>query len=503
MTGAAEAGARTLMIQGTASGVGKSLLTAGICRVLAQDGLRVAPFKAWNMALNSAVTADGGEIGRSQALQAEAAGIAPEVHHNPVLLKPQAGGRCQVVIQGRVAAAGDPAAQWRAIRASLAHLRARHDVVLIEGAGSPAELNLRGRDIANMRTARLAGAPVLLVADIARGGVFASLLGTLALLSPAERRRVAGLVVNNFHGDPAHFADGVEILQRRAQRAVLGVLPHLQDLALDEEDGVALWEARPTAAGPLRVTVVRLPHIANFTDTDVLRHEPDVQLRYSADPADLAAADLIVLPGSKDTLADLDWLHDRGLATELRRLAAAGTRLLGLCGGYQMLGMRVRDPLGVESTRGERPGLGLLPVETVLRAEKATRQVLGRVVAPEPLRGLGLSGYEVHMGETARAPGCAPFAELQSHSGGFADGAAAPDGRVFGTYIHGLLDDDALRRGLLNLLRAERGLPPLPAEVRAAARRAAALNRLAATLRVHLDLTRVRALLDPPGGEGP
>lgn|GEM_PF-2101447 len=337
---AAPTPAATVMIQGTASGVGKSLVTAALCRIFAEDGRRVAPFKAWNMALNSAVTPDGAEIGRSQALQAEAAGIVPTAHNNPVLLKPAGGSRCQVVVHGRVYSTGDygtgpgaPAGQavlWKAIRASLAVLRARYEVVVLEGAGSPAELNLRGRDLANMRTARLAGAPVLLVADISRGGVFAALIGTLQLLPPADRRRVVGLIVNNFHGDPAFFREGAALLERRARRPVLGVLPHLPDLGLDEEDAVALWQPRPRGDGPLQVAVVRLPHLANFTDTDVLRYEPDVDLAYTADPGTLAAAALIVLPGSQDTLGDLDWLHRTGLGAHLRRLAAGGTRLIGL-----------------------------------------------------------------------------------------------------------------------------------------------------------------------------
>lgn len=500
---------RTLMVQGSASGVGKSLLVTALCHLLAGEGWRVAPFKAWNMSLNAAVTADGAEIGRAQALQAAAAGIAPTADMNPVLCKPAAGGRVQIILRGRLHAtttygAGSPAERavlWRAIRASLAALREQYEVVLIEGAGSPAELNLAGRDIANMRVAALAQAPVLLIGDISRGGVFAALLGTLQLLPPSQRRRVAGLVVNNFHGDPDHFADGAALLQHRAGRPVLGVLPHLPDLGLDEEDGSALWTPPPRRGHPLHVAVVHLPHLANFTDTDVLRYEPDVEVLYTRDPADLAAADLLVLPGSKDTLADLLWLRETGLASTLCTLAGRGQRLLGLCGGYQMLGLSVADPQGLESPLGAQAGLGLLPVETVMRAAKRTRQVAGTALGPPPLPQAPVAGYEIHLGETVRAPGLAPFARLSVRGGqSWEDGAVAPGGRIFGSYLHGLFDNDVWRSALLNTLRAERGLPRPEATTCVAASRAAALSRWAETVRQHLDWPQLLTLAGLPAG---
>jgi adenosylcobyric acid synthase len=504
--------ARVLMVQGTASHVGKSWLVAGLCRLLRQDGWRVAPFKAQNMSNNAAAVPGGGEIGRAQALQAEAAGIAPCVDLNPVLLKPTGEGRSQVILHGRPVGVWDargyyremqrPA--WDAIRASLGRLRAAHQVVVAEGAGSPAEVNLREHDLANMAVAELADAPVILVADIDRGGVFAALLGTLSLLPPRERERVRGLVVNRFRGDLRLFQDGVRFLEARSGVPVLGVLPWL-DLHLDEEDGVVLTSRRPLPQSEpepvdaVDVAVVRLPRISNFTDLDPLVAVPGVRLRYAVRPGDLAGADAVILPGSKNTLADLDWLREGGWPEAL----AAAPEVAGLCGGLQMLGGRLEDPLGVEDPGRARTeaGLGLLDAVTVFRAGKRARPAEVVVSGGPPfLRGLlgrRLRGYEIHAGETVLGPGAQSFLDGVGS-------AARPDGRVWGTYLHGLFDDEAVCRAWLDSLRARRGLPPLPAGAvqSAVLHRSHALDELAAALRRHLDvgdIYRLAGLGSPPG----
>jgi len=496
---------RTVMIQGTASHVGKSVVAAGLCRVLAQDGWAVLPFKGQNMSNNAAVTADGGEIGRSQALQAEAAGVAPHTDMNPVLLKPAGNLSSEVVLHGRRAGlwrAGDPpgeaqaaalrARAWRAIGESLARLRAAADVVVIEGAGSPAELNLRDRDLANMAVAQLAAAPVLLVADIDRGGVFAALLGTLDLLRPAERARVAGLIVNRFHGDPTLFADGVRLLEERGRVPVLGVLPWM-DLALPEEDGAALQAAASRAEGPLRIAVLRLPHISNFTDFAALGAVPGVQVLYAGTPDEAAGADALVVPGTRNARADLGWLRRAGWEPAL----GDAPLVLGICGGMQLLGEALDDPEGLEDPGrpGSEPGLGLLPVETTYRPGKRTAEVAATVCgAAPPWLPLGrtIAGYEIRAGESRTAGDWLDVPGLS---------ASSPDGRVLGCYVHGLFDDVAVRQGLVGYLRARRGLPPLPAAAfaDAAQARAQALDALAAALRRHLDIPRLYGLIGLPG----
>lgn len=546
--------AATVMVQGTASGVGKSTLVAALCRLLRREGLRVAPFKAQNMSNNAAVTADGGEIGRAQAAQAQAAGVAPTVDMNPILLKPEGDARSQVVVRGKV---------WRRLSAreyhaakaellavvaeSLARLRAAYDVVVIEGAGSPAEINLRASDIVNMAVARLADAPVLLVADIDRGGVFAALLGTLQLLAPDERARVRGLLINRFRGDAALLAPGLRELESRAGCPVLGVVPYLPALHLPEEDSQAL-DAAPLpppvgegmGVGGIDIAVLRLPRIANFDDFGPLAAEPGVRLRYVERPAALGVPDLVVLPGSKSTLADLAWLRASGLGPAVLRLAAAGVPVLGICGGFQLLGRRLCDPDGLDGAPGEAAGLGLLAVETVFRGRKTTRPVTGRVVARGDgvfgaLHGQLFSGYEIHVGRTTSA--LAPFAMLAggftptpnpsptggrrgaaSHGeapdaaksgppqgwdqseeqsgwsgrdgGEMPDGAAAPDGLVAGTYVHGLFHNDSLRRALLGALAARRGVR-LPA---ATGPLADPYDRLADAVAASVDLRRLYAL---------
>ncbi len=472
--------ARTLMIQGTASTAGKSTLVTGLCRILAQEGLRVAPFKAQNMALNSFVTRDGKEMGRAQVVQAEAAGVEPRVEMNPVLLKPEGNSRSQVIVMGRPLATLEAREYWRdraglleVVADALATLRREYDVVLIEGAGSPVELNLARNDIVNMQVARLADAPVLLVGDIDRGGIFASMLGTLMLLPPEDRARVVGLVVNKFRGDLALWREGERILAERAGVPVLGTLPLFTDIHIAEEDSVPLeaGTARAIHAGaegadaPLEVVVVRLPYLSNYDEFDALAAEPSVHLRFAAAPeAFPARPDLIILPGSKNTLHDLAWLWRRGLATHIRRCAREGSAILGICGGYQILGERVSDPIGAEGEAGTvEPGLGLLPVTTVFEPtqEKITVQTTA-VIEPNARRGIfahsddrTVFGYQIHVGRTV---------PVEPDAGGTAfriadadDGWLSADGWIAGCYLHGLFENDHVRHAVIDALRARRG----------------------------------------------
>jgi adenosylcobyric acid synthase len=462
------------MVQGTSSGAGKSMLAASLCRLFARAGYRVAPFKSQTMALNAAVTADGGEIGRAQAAQAEAAGVDPTVDMNPILLKPESDMASQVVVRGRVFGRATFAEYrgwrprlWPIVTESLARLRAGHDVVVIEGAGSPAEINLAEDEIVNMAVARLADAPVLLVGDIDRGGVFAALLGTLALLPPADRERIAGLVINRLRGDPDVLRPGITELERRTGVPVLGVVPHLGERLLPAEDSLDLDEAHAgaeTGAG-LEIAVIRLPRIANFDDFEPLAAEPGVRVRFVRAAGALADADAVIVPGSKNTIADLAWLRERGLAGAVRAAAGRGAVVIGICGGYQMLGRTLHDPLGVESATPVAPGLDLLPVATTFVAAKRTVRVRARVGAGGPFgeaAGSTVAAYEIHCGRTAPlAPLAAAFTIAGDEGAAVADGAVA--GTVVGTYLHGVFADGGLRRAFLGFLAGRRGMVPDPA----------------------------------------
>ncbi len=487
---------RPLMVQGTASGVGKSLLVAGLLRVFAQEGLRVAPFKAQNMALNSYITADGAEIGRAQALQAEAAGVEPLKEMNPVLLKALGEAGCQVVLMGRVL--GNYTARqyyclrdflWGHILKAYEALSRRFDLVVIEGAGSPAEINLQDEDMVNMAVARQVGARVLLVGDIDRGGVFASLLGTMALLEPRDRALVRGLVINKFRGDRAILEPGLRELEARTGLPVLGALPYLRG-ALPEEDGLSLESClreRPRGQKALRGVVIALPRISNFTDFDPFLLEPDVELLYSLRPWDILGADLLLLPGTKSTIQDLRYLRSTGVLESIRRAAERGTPLVGICGGYQMLGHVIRDPHGLEGNCPEARGLGLLDVETSIQGEKVTTQVL----ATDLRDGQELRGYEIHKGRSEGAIGLFRLRRLAT-SEELLDGSQR--GSVWGTYMHGVFENDHFRAGLLNRLRERRGLQrrePLSY----AAFKARALDVLAQTLREHLDMRSIWGLI--------
>ena len=480
---------RGLLVAGTASEAGKSAVTAGICRWLARRGLKVAPFKAQNMSLNSLVTADGAEIGRAQAMQAAAAGIEPEAALNPVLLKPGAGGTSQVMVLGRPVAEADalsyPALKPRlaeTVLGCLAGLADRFDAVICEGAGSPAEINLREHDIANMGLARAAGLPVIVVADIDRGGALAALYGTLALLSREDQALVAGFVVNKFRGDARLLEPGLDRLRDLTGRPVLGVLPWTAGLWPDAEDSLSLGTAPDggMAPGPrvhdvLRVAVIRLPRISNFTDTDPLIAEPGVAVRFVTSPAEVADADLVILPGSRATVADLAWLRERGLADAVAHRAARGGAVLGICGGFQKLARQIRDD--VESGAGLVPGLGLLPATATFGPAKVLR------MRQETRDGERVTGYEIHHGVVTADGG-------EQFPGGCAAGA------VRGTTWHGIFESDGFRRALLRQVAAEAGRSFEPGHVAFAQIRERKLDTLADLVAAHLDAAALLDLID-------
>jgi len=496
--------APAIMIQGTASSVGKSVLVTALCRYFARAGVRVAPFKSQNMALNAAVTPDGLEIGRAQAIQADAAGLASAVEMNPILIKPEGDARSQIVVRGRPYASMS-ATEYHAhkpmlqgvIADCLATLRAHYDLIVIEGAGSPAEINLKDRDIVNMHVARVADAPVLLVGDIDRGGVFAAFVGTLALLEADERARIAGLVINKFRGDRRLLDPGLDDLTLRTGKPVLGVLPHLPRLRIADEDSLALDDRRAdrgagAGACDLAIAVVRLPRISNHDDVEPLEHEPGVVVRFTDDPAVVRAADLAILPGSKSTASDLAWLRATGLARAIELRATAGAPVLGICGGCQMLGESIADPDGVESRTPILAGLGLLPIRTRFARTKTTAQVRARPRAPSFLtRGVTeLTGYEIHMGDVAPTTTAPQPFEIVAQNGAPAargDGALSLDGAVVGTMLHGLLDNDPVRSSLLAELRRRRGLDAAPAATSTRAARLTEYDRLADAIDAHLD----------------
>lgn len=506
---------KALMIQGTASHVGKSLLVTALCRIFRQDGLRVAPFKAQNMSLNSYVTPDGKEISRAQAVQAEAAGVPAEAVMNPILLKPTADRRAQVVVLGRPLAHTD-AREYRerqvpllarVVEESLRQLLARFEVVVIEGAGSPAEVNLRERDLANMRVAAFADAPVLLVGDIDRGGMLASVVGTLALLPEEERGRIAGVVVNKFRGDPELLRPGLEFLTRRTGLPVIGVIPYFPTPLLDEEDSVALESrnTKPADPGSPLVAVLRLPHLANFTDLGPLEQEPGLSLRYVPPGRPVGRADAVIIPGSKSTLADLRYLKQQGYHRELPFLLRQGALVMGICGGYQMLGHLLADPLGVEGPPGEEEGLGLLDTCTVFLPEKETHLVEAEVTSAigflAYLRSRLVRGYETHMGITLRLGAASPWLRLRRRGERPTDlpeGAVDPTGRVWGTYLHDIFLNPDFRRAFLTWLRRQKGLPTEPGskeETQVSLPFGDPYDQLARLVRAHLDLDFVYRLL--------
>ncbi len=455
--------AKVLMVQGSSSSAGKSLLVTALCRIYARRGVRVAPFKAQNMSNNAAVCSDGGEIGRAQALQAAASKIEPTVDMNPVLIKPEADSRSQIVLMGRPWQTLEAknyyekkAILWEYVTAALDRLRDVYDLVIIEGAGSPAEINLKRGDIVNMAVAQYAHAPVLLVGDIDRGGIFAQLLGTLWLLEPEERALVRGLVVNKFRGDFSLFKDGVDILEQKGDVAVLGVIPYLRGLNLPDEDAVSIEAAsraaEPASVSQIDVAVLALPRIANFDDFDSLPAELGVHIRHVDSASQLGKPHAVIIPGTKSTMADLEWLRQTGLAQAITDFANNGGMVVGICGGYQMLGKSIHDPLHVESKKDSADGLGLLPVVTTFAENKATYQIRAKILKFESLVGEMIEGYEIHMGETS---GQMPWMEILSRNGEqvkVLDGSASSNGRVWGCYLHGLFHNDSFRYAWLKSL---------------------------------------------------
>lgn len=524
--------AKTLMVQGTASDVGKSVLTAALCRIFVQDGLRTAPFKSQNMSLNSYVTPDGKEIGRAQGMQADACRVAATTDMNPILLKPKKDMTAQVVVHGKPYRDYDARAyreEYLAeaesiVREALERLRSQADIVVIEGAGSPAEVNLKDRDIVNMRLAGWADAPVILAADIDRGGVFASIVGTMEILEPHERERVKGFVINKFRGDVTLLKPGLDWLEQRTGKPVLGVIPFLPNLGLEDEDSASLdarlsragSESRPQRPDTLDIAVLRLPRLSNFTDFDPLPEEPDVRLRFVADPKDFGKPDAVILPGSKNTVDDLLFLRESGLETQLQRHAAQGGAVAGICAGYQMMGERLSDPDLLESDRDELHGLGFFPAETLFTPEKRTVRIAGTAESWGQRGKLGqqeslpVTGYEIHMGRTRfTGPVRQPFRISEAVLGGggltaepgsrtgvlHPDGAVDGGGTVWGTYIHGILHNDGFRRMWLNLLRERKGWEPLEETVFFARRREEAFERLAGHVRRHLDMERIYEMI--------
>jgi adenosylcobyric acid synthase len=474
-----------------------------------QDGFKVAPFKSQNMSLNSYVTRDGLEIGRAQGIQAEASGVEATADMNPILLKPSSGQKAQVVVMGKpIGHMG--AMRYREeyvpkalgiVREALARLRSHYDILVIEGAGSPAEVNLRDRDIANMEVARLAEAPVILVGDVDRGGALASIVGTLELLQPWERQRVKGFVLNKFRGDLSLLEPGIRFLEHRTGVPCLGVVPYLPGHGIDAEDSVALVErSQVKAAGnELRVAVLQLPLISNFTDFDPLEREPGVLVRYVKDGEPIGACDVLIIPGTKATVSDLEYLRTYGYHRQILAIAKEGTVVLGVCGGYQMLGQWIYDEDGVESDQKAVAGLGLLDTVTHFAPEKVTVRVCGRVVTNRgifSLEGCRVSGYEIHMGRTERGA-CDPFLRISQRAGRPVedfDGAVNPGGNVAGTYVHGLFDDPSFRQGFVKAIRAQRGLEP-PGSVKTGQDAGERFDALGAALRRHLDIEAIYNLL--------
>lgn len=496
--------AKPIMIVGTMSSAGKSFITAGLCRIFRQDGFKVAPFKSQNMALNSYITADGLEMGRAQVMQAEAAGIAPSAHMNPILLKPTNDKGSQVIVNGEVLGNMSAAEYYQMkheliphIQAAYDTLSAENDIIVIEGAGSPAEINLKSCDIVNMGLAKLVDAPVLLVGDIDRGGVFASLAGTMLLLEEEEKARIKGVIINKFRGDVEILKPGLKMLTDIIHRPVVGVVP-MTDVVLDDEDSLSEGLKAHTTAGAVEIAVVRLPKISNFTDFTVFTLMPQVSLRYVSSPNQLGNPDLLILPGTKNTMADLKWLRESGMEAKIKQYAAKGGVVFGVCGGYQMLGQELHDPLGIEEG-GSMAGMGLLDTVTTFAPAKVRTQVVGcfenlkGVLAP--LSGAALSGYEIHMGISESKE--APLTALSPLTG---DQQEKPDGsfksNIYGSYVHGIFDSEQAARGIVTALAAHKGIDLSEAEtLDLAAYKEQQYDKLADALRAALSMDEIYHIL--------
>jgi adenosylcobyric acid synthase len=505
------------MIQGTGSGAGKSLIAAALCRIFHDQGISVAPFKAQNMALNSFITAEGGEIGRAQALQARAARVECTTDMNPILLKVSGEAGSQVIIQGKAHATmqareyysfRDEA--WKSVKESFKRLSKKHELIVIEGAGSPAEINLAKVDIVNMAMAKHAKAPVLLVGDIDKGGVFASLYGTVKLLG-RDSRFIKGFVINKFRGDRAILDPGLSMIRDRTGKPVIGVLPYIHEIGLPEEDGLGLQKrilkSGPSSEGRLKIAIVRLKYISNFTDFDPLELEPDVEVVYSENSADIENADIVIIPGSKNTVEDLLLLKKKRLDASIKRSFEKGSQIIGVCGGYQMLGRRIKDPHGAESTHRSIDGIGLLNIETIFEQEKKTCLVEAEITAqaefglqnPEWSRGGILKGYEIHMGTSRGDIGLFKVRRLDPDSAFHISNAefvldGSRNGNCWGTYIHGIFENDSFRQHIINLARSRKGLPPRESDVSYDESQERALDRLATVVRENVDMDFIRGM---------
>lgn len=519
--------AKALMVQGTGSGAGKSLIVAAFCRIFRDMGIRVAPFKGQNMALNSYITLDGGEIGRAQALQAEASGIEPTIDMNPVLLKVSGETGSQVILQGKVFCTmtareyyASRARAWEAVKQSYDRLSEKYELIIMEGAGSPAEINLMSTDIVNMSAAKYAKAPVILVGDIDKGGVFASLYGTVKLLGK-DGRHIKGFIINKFRGDLEILRPGLEMIRDRTGKPVIGVLPYVTDISLPEEDGLVLQRHSPAvrrgpSEGVIKVVVVGLRYISNFTDFDPLACEPDVEVIFSGNPSDIENADLVIVPGTKNTVKDLLQLREKRLDESIKRAYSRGVQVIGMCGGFQMLGKRIADPHGIESTHEEIEGIGLLDVVTSFRHNKTTCRVEAELVDSSLLAAHSnrdkssgcrlaavshepLKGYEIHMGTSSGNIGLFKVRRL-SEAGGRISGErpvldGSKNGNCWGTYLHGIFENDAFRRGILDRIRKQKGLSPLRTVLNYGEIKERAIDHLAGVVREKVDLDFVKRII--------
>ena len=507
--------AKYIMLQGTSSHVGKSILTTALCRIFLQDDYKVVPFKAQNMALNSYVTKTGEEMGRAQVAQAEAAGLEPIVEMNPVLLKPTGNSTSQVILLGKPVGTmsakeyhnGYSLKALSVVEQTLEKLSNEYEVVVIEGAGSPAEVNLKANDIVNMRVAKMLNAPVLLIADIDRGGALASIVGTLELLDQDERDLIKGLVINKFRGDINLLKPALDFLEEKTGKPVLGVIPHLDNLGIDDEDSVSLEDKNNTALlskkAEIDIAIIRTPKISNFTDFDSLAIEPDVNLRYVKQGDAIGNPDLIILPGSKNTSEDLLYIRDKGYEKDILALVKKNVPVIGICGGYQMLGKEIIDPEKSESNLVNIKGLNLLPMTTTFLGKKITHQVKAETnnnfkFLNAIIDAKNLTGYEIHMGRTEFTEDVlSPFNIIQRSAENveLVDGVVSTNQQILGTYIHGIFDNDDFRRSILNAIRQRKGLEPLGVTVNVNALKQASYNRLADTVRSNMDMEKLRQII--------
>ncbi|MBI4777612.1 cobyric acid synthase [Candidatus Desantisbacteria bacterium] len=496
---------KSIMIQGTGSGVGKSIIVTALCRIFMQDGYRVAPFKSQNMALNSGVTIDGLEMGRAQITQAEAAGINPIVDMNPILLKPTTDTGAQIIVCGKPIG-NMQAVEYHKYKPQLTkiiqecflRLQRQYEIIVIEGAGSPAEINLKDNDIVNMYMARVANAPVILIVAIDRGGAFAWIAGTMELLPEDERTQVKGIIINKFRGDKTLLLSGLKFLEDRYDVPILGVIPYFHDICIEEEDSLGLEKRKKRERGlrkEIEVVVVQLPHISNFTDFDMLSREIDVSLKYVKPGEPLGNPDMIILPGTKSTIADMNYLYTTGCAREILSIVsgAGSTVLLGICGGFQMLGTSIIDTEHAESAVEKTNGLGLLDITTTFLPQKLTTQIKAQVYYELfETGGLEITGYEIHMGQTTYGNGIAPLFNIISPENRY-DGAVCKDGLIMGTYIHGLFDNHGFRRVFINYLRKRKGLPSHTTTKQIS--KEAEYDNLAALIRENVDMERIYSML--------